>query len=171
MTSPPAVVEDDISSNVPEELVKKLSPLFKPGKEEQGLRVVTTMIQKVHQGPLPDPETLGGYEQILPGAAERVMQMAEREQGHRHKLEGRMVAGEYLVRFFGQMGAMVAIGMLTALAAFCAWLHEAVAAGVITAIGAAGAAFLRYSSQRQKLENVEGQAPPQAGKKTRGRPR
>lgn len=35
-------------------------------------------------GPLPTPEIIGGYEQVLPGAAERVFQMTEKEQEHRH---------------------------------------------------------------------------------------
>jgi uncharacterized membrane protein len=169
MNSPPAVPDDDPPSVDPEEFAKELSPFVRPGKERQVAQVVTTMIQRVHQGPLPDPETLGGYEHILPGAAERVMQMAEREQRHRHKQEGRMVAGEYLMRLFGQMGAIVAIGFLTVLAAFCAWLHEPIAAGVIVAIGAASTAFLRHSNLRQKRDGDEQQKPQQAANKPKRR--
>ena len=38
-------------------------------------------------GPLPPPEMLAQYEEILPGAAERILSMAERQAEHRQKLE------------------------------------------------------------------------------------
>lgn len=39
------------------------------------------------QGPLPPPVLFKGYEEILPGAAERILQLAEREQEHRQGWE------------------------------------------------------------------------------------
>ena len=51
---------------------------------------VTHSIQKVEQsvqirsGPLPDPEAIAAYERALPGAADRIFRMAEKEQEHRH---------------------------------------------------------------------------------------
>ena len=39
------------------------------------------------QGPIPHPEILAEYEEILPGAADRILQMAEKESAHRHNLE------------------------------------------------------------------------------------
>lgn len=48
---------------------------------------VLAMQAKHHSGPLPAPETLAGYEHILPGAAERILQMAEREQNARITLD------------------------------------------------------------------------------------
>ncbi len=44
-----------------------------------------------HAGPLPSPDTLHQYNEILPGAADRVVAMAEREQEHRHAVERSMV--------------------------------------------------------------------------------
>ena len=38
-------------------------------------------------GPLPPPEMLAQYEEILPGAAERILSMAERQAEHRQKME------------------------------------------------------------------------------------
>ena len=38
-------------------------------------------------GPLPPPEILAQYEQILPGSAERIMVMAENQAEHRQSLE------------------------------------------------------------------------------------
>jgi hypothetical protein len=40
-------------------------------------------------GPLPPPSILAGYEQVLPGAAERIVSMAEKEQDHRHSFDNK----------------------------------------------------------------------------------
>lgn len=40
-------------------------------------------------GPLPSPHDLAGFERVLPGAAERIVSMTEREQEHRHKYESK----------------------------------------------------------------------------------
>lgn len=59
-------------------------------------------IMSIHRGPLPDPETFHAYERALPGAAERILAMAEealasqlrseREtQAHRHEIEHRQL--------------------------------------------------------------------------------
>lgn len=42
-------------------------------------------------GPLPAPDLLCEYDRVLPGAAERIIAMSEREAGHRHSVEMRML--------------------------------------------------------------------------------
>jgi len=44
--------------------------------------------QELHfSGPLPPPETLEKYENVIPGAAERILSMAEKQSDHRQQLE------------------------------------------------------------------------------------
>ena len=71
--------------------------------ETQGLESGQTEIRKiVHQellvashelfsGPLPHPEHLREYENILPGSADRVIRMAEDQAKHRQSLEQTVV--------------------------------------------------------------------------------
>lgn len=40
-----------------------------------------------HKGPIPDPMTLEGYERIVPGAADRIIKMAEEQAAHRKNIE------------------------------------------------------------------------------------
>ena len=40
------------------------------------------LAQKVHEGPLPPPETLKAYEKVLPGAAREILEMAKEHQSH-----------------------------------------------------------------------------------------
>jgi len=46
-----------------------------------------TIEQKIHHGPIPAPEDLAKYNQIIPSAAERILTMAESEVEHRQKQE------------------------------------------------------------------------------------
>lgn len=50
---------------------------------------IVAMVQRSisHSGPLPDPDTLQRYEQVLPGLAERIVAMAEKQSDHRQSLE------------------------------------------------------------------------------------
>lgn len=51
---------------------------------------VQTQVQTVtqaFQGPIPPPDTLQRYDLIIPGAAERILAMAESETAHRHLQE------------------------------------------------------------------------------------
>jgi uncharacterized membrane protein len=42
-----------------------------------------------HSGPLPDPETFRSYDLVVPGAAERILRMAETDAAHNRDLEQR----------------------------------------------------------------------------------
>ena len=39
-----------------------------------------------YSGPIPHPKIISGYEEILPGAADRILSMAEKESQHRHDI-------------------------------------------------------------------------------------
>ena len=43
------------------------------------------------QGPLPPPNMLAGYEEILPGSAERLLALTEEQARHRRSLESKTV--------------------------------------------------------------------------------
>ena len=47
-----------------------------------------------HSGPLPTPADFSGYEQVLPGAAERIIGMAERQATHRQSLEYKVLSSD-----------------------------------------------------------------------------
>jgi uncharacterized membrane protein len=45
-------------------------------------------------GPLPPPRILAGYNDAIPGGAERILRMAEREQEHRHATQTALIQAE-----------------------------------------------------------------------------
>ena len=57
-------------------------------------KVAALILRKYHAGPLPPPETLKEYNEILPDAAERIFSMAEKEQEHHHTTEIKLVDHE-----------------------------------------------------------------------------
>lgn len=56
-------------------------------------------LQQVKQwsGPLPSPDALERYNAVIPGAAERILAMAEKEMEHRHKREDVLLKQEELL--------------------------------------------------------------------------
>ena len=59
-----------------------------PGPTGQMLIPVSQIVQTVAltTGPLPPPEQLAQYEQIIPGAADRILRMTENNSDHRIEL-------------------------------------------------------------------------------------
>lgn len=46
-------------------------------------------VEAQFSGPLPPPDLFREYDEVLPGAAERILSMTEREMEHRHRMESR----------------------------------------------------------------------------------
>lgn len=65
-----------------------MSPDEKNSAAAQLVKVAATLS---YSGPLPPPEALQRYDQILPGAANRIIKMAESQHEHRQKLEKTVV--------------------------------------------------------------------------------
>lgn len=68
---------------------KSPSPEIPPQQLEAKVR---SFRSEAFSGPIPPPEILLGYEQACPGAANRIIRMAENQSGHRQKLETKVVS-------------------------------------------------------------------------------
>ena len=74
-TSLPTQIE---VKSVEEKLLEANPLIFKGVAPEKKQQIVTTVSQLIfHQGPLPDPDQLVGYDGIIKNGAERIMVMAE----------------------------------------------------------------------------------------------
>ncbi|WP_373565396.1 DUF2335 domain-containing protein [Bradyrhizobium diazoefficiens] len=103
----------------------------------------TTSVQ--HRGPIPSPEQFGGYEQILPGSADRILKMAEKEQDHRHDWERRHLRWDGLINIVSLSFGWLLSLALAAGAVYCATISQPTAAVALTSVAAFGAvgSFLR----------------------------
>ena len=64
-----------------------------------------SQVKAEFSGPLPPPDALEKYESVSPGAAERIIAMAETQSSHRHELEKSLVDSEYKQASKGQICA------------------------------------------------------------------
>ena len=112
-------------------------------------RVVTLMSKESFSGPLPHPKHLSEYERISPGAADRIITMAEESQGHIQELDRKIISSEVSDK---KIGLYAGIGSLAALiigAFFLALLGNNIGAAVLmggTAVSVLGMLLRRGQS-------------------------
>src|ERR1700677_3358725 len=56
-------------------------------------RIVHATLQSTFSGPLPPPNLLAQYNDVVPNGAERIVTMAEKQQEHRQEIEHCVVHG------------------------------------------------------------------------------
>lgn len=94
--------------------------------EQKGMGQVFSGQLKVSQytGPFPAPEILSDYEEVLPGAAERLFKLVESEQEHRHQMQKAQIEAqiqdqkdireiEKRGQIFGLVIAAIVMGVVT----------------------------------------------------------
>lgn len=88
--------ETDTLEESNEDYELKLSELIDNSdiKEEDKKRIRAYIRREEFNGPLPHPEIIRQYEEIQPGFAKQIIQMALEEQGHRHDMERMIVESE-----------------------------------------------------------------------------
>lgn len=113
-----------------------------------------------HSGPLPPPEQLAAYERLLPGAVERIMQMAERQAAHRMSLEQKAVSTQLKEsgrgQIFGLIIALCGIGAsLTAILTGHDW-----AGGTIGTASLVSLVSVFVIGKRMQARSLEEKRPP-----------
>lgn len=58
-------------------------------------------------GPLPPPSIIQGYENVVPGAAERILAMAEKQSEHRQLMERTMIQSDSRDSLLGIIAALI----------------------------------------------------------------
>lgn len=82
--------------NIPQELGKVIGPVIASAdlsneqKVEQVVKMVAVSMESF-SGPMPHPDILRGYKDLIPDAPERILRMAEQEQQHRIEVENKML--------------------------------------------------------------------------------
>jgi uncharacterized membrane protein len=112
---------------------------------------------EVFSGPLPHPDILKKFNEIVPGSAERIIKMAEEQSTHRRELEKKVINSDISQSKRGQiLGFIISItGLLVS--AFVAVYGSAIAGGII-GIGtlASLVSVFMYGSKTRSEEREEG---------------
>lgn len=99
-----------------------------PQVQPQGTRRVVETHVEAFSGPIPSPLLLKDYELVVPGSAERIISMAEKQAEHRQTLEKIVVEGDSGRADKGlKYGLIVALTGLAASVLLAVTGHESVA--------------------------------------------
>lgn len=112
--------------------IQRIVELLPPEKRAQLFGYIRQETMS-HSGWLPTPSFMREYEQVLPGLAERIVAMPEREQGFRHSATQDLIQRDYGLRKTGQWLGILALVLILA---FCAFL--AAIGGIAAAASVAG---------------------------------
>ncbi len=128
---------------------KKTLPVKNVLESKAGARPSSVVTSATFQGPIPPPSILQGYETIIPGAAERILVMAEKQQQHDHSIQKIMIEKHHGDFRRGQYCAAVVVLALIAAGAFIAHLGQPIIGGILCATGLASivTAFLAKSKR------------------------
>jgi len=104
--------------------------------EDQKDKIIQVMLTQQYSGPIMPPQLLRELESIIPGGAERVLALSEKEQTHRHLVVECGATTERWQVKVSLIGGMLAFAVLVAAILYCA-IHS-YTAGVV-ALGGIGA--------------------------------
>ena len=116
-------------------------------------------------GPLPPPDILARYNEAIPGGAERIIVLAERQAEHRLALETRVVDADIKRANWG-LGAGFVVALAFLLASYLLIDRGNAAAGVILGtvdlVGLVGAFIYgtvsRRSERQQRVKTLSGES-------------
>jgi uncharacterized membrane protein len=103
-----------------------------------------------YSGPLPPPEALIKYNEASPGAADRIILMAEKEMEHRHKNEDKILVDRIRLSYISIILFFVSVVILSVLVGYGLYLGaDGVAVGAAIGAIASVAGLFIYAKVRQ----------------------
>ena len=112
--------------------------------------------QEFFNGPLPPPVILEKYNSIVPGAAERIITMAEEQAKHRKELEAKVINSDIGNSRLGLWFGLI-IGLAGLASSVIVIIYGKQIAGGVLGIGTIGSlvGVFVYGSQKRKQERQE----------------
>lgn len=109
-----------------------------------------------YSGPIPHPNDLAKYEQVLPGSAERILCMAEKQSEHRRTLESHVIQSGIRKSERGLLFGLIIGITAIVIGGTCALFGKEIAASFIGGGGIAGlVSVFVIGSQQQKNERIQ----------------
>lgn len=106
---------------IPQEAVSQL-----PQDVQQKILQISVQQTQMWSGPIPSPDALEKYNHVLPGSANRLLSLAEKEQNHRHDMDRNVLATKAgdvkRGQRYGFVIAIFAVGGAVWCASFAPWV-------------------------------------------------
>lgn len=127
-----------------------------PHPNTQPSTIAVRAEQQSFSGPLPPPQILEHYNQIVPGCAEKIISQWENQVKHRQDLEKQVIKSDIRQSYYGAtLGFIIAISAIGA-GTFLAYIGrptEGIAAIITALVGLVGV-YGWGSYQRRKERNI-----------------
>lgn len=144
---------------IPEEIQTIFQdPEIPQAKRDSLIKAFKIIQASSFSGPIPPPQILKGYNEVVKNGAERIVVMAEKQSSHRMQLEDHAVKEELkqsrLGQVFGFILGIVGLGLATTLALLG---HEAIAGifGTTTILGLVTVFVLGKRAQQKELSDKD----------------
>ena len=127
------------------------------GEKGELIEVRQEVEHREHTGPLPAPEVLGEYDAVLPGLAERIVALTEREQQYRIEVNKKVLDANIRSRTLGQWLGAILSAIALGVAGFFGYMGSPVQGTILgcTVLGILGG--LLYMKQRDMRRSATGQ--------------
>ncbi len=140
-----------------QKLQEELKEELKAVPDEQKRQRIAALISEtiLHIGPLPAPETLGQYNDVLPGLAERIVKMTENQNNHRIKQEDKVISSQVFLSKRGQLFGFILAIIFFFVAGFLGYTgHDWIAGelGTIDVVGLVAVFVLGRKQQTKELK-------------------
>lgn len=107
-------------------------------------------------GPLPPPGALRLFEDVVPGSAERILAMAERQADHRIQMERRIIRGDFTQSYLGLAAGFILSTMVILGGIYLISLGHDWAGGGLIGLNLVGlAGVFVYGSNTRRLPRRE----------------
>ena len=150
-------LKKNVLQNKEQELVADKGAKEETEDDQKMVRAVARVVQSEFRGPIPPPEIISGYEAIVPGAADRILSMAETQSQHRQEMERIKMKSEsrdgllgILFAFILGIGSIIAAIVIVVLVPQNAGAISSALLGM-TGIGSIIATFIKAT----RIENKE----------------
>jgi len=105
-------------------------------------------------GPLPHPDTLRQYDDIKPGLADTIVQMAKEEMLHRHGMEKRVVKWNLVSQLLGQIFGFL-LGALAIGGGIYLAVQDKGLEGLATLITGVASLVYVFHKSRKQTDDIE----------------
>lgn len=108
-----------------------------------------------YEGPLPHPSTLRGFEEVVPGSADRIITQFEEQGRHRRKQENRVISHNLLSSTLGQIFAFVLFMTIAVGGGYLIQEGKDIAGGSAIVASLVSAAYVLRSARKAKQKDLD----------------
>lgn len=131
--------EQEPQRDLAEEVERQIGPLVQANIRKEVVQRVVMMVQEeAYRGPIPHPRHMAEYERICPGAADRLISIAEDVARFNMAEASKQQSADNADVKLGMILGFSALIAMIASAVACAWMGHTILAGGFVTAGALG---------------------------------